>query len=309
MEVVVTLTGRQRELLRAAGERETPTASVEQLLARAPVDLPAHAVSQIAGQPALGADATIAGQGQAACVRLRRGSRLRIAQVLGGQCADVLVWGAERPGERFSASLTRARTGASPGHGDVLWSGWPHERPLLELVADSAPGHDLLHPACTPGEYAAVGVIGEPSCAAVQALGAAALGLADGDLHDPLNLWFRPSLEADGRLGWQPTPTGPEDHVELLALVDVLVVVNPCVDDVFGCSAIPGGALAVSVVGNEAVTLVGERVEVTTVALTVPAEVAALLAALPGEAARARALRRSAVEHALGAGGPPERAR
>jgi hypothetical protein len=60
-----------------------------------------------------------------------------------------------------------------------------------------------------------------------------------------LNLWLRGAVGADGALSWRSTPTRPGDHVELRALVDLLVVVNPCVDDVFGCSGLDPGPVRV----------------------------------------------------------------
>jgi hypothetical protein len=117
---------------------------------------------------------------------------------------------------------------------------------LLALIADSAPGHDLLFPSCSAREYAAAGCAPEPSCVGVQAAAAAAWGLETSDLPDPLNLWLRAELAADGSLGWQSTATRAGDHVELLALAPLLVIVNPCVDDVFGCSGLEPRPIAVT---------------------------------------------------------------
>jgi len=247
------------------------------------------------------ADAVIVVQGCAACVDLRRGERLRVRQETGGQCADILAWAASDPGERFSASLTRTRESASPTVGARLWSAWPHERPLLQIVADTAPGHDLLHPACTPGEYASAGVCGEPACVLVQAQAVEALGLESSDLPDPLNLWFRPTLSADRTVGWEPTPTAAGDHVELRALDDVLVVVNPCVDDVFGCTAEPSGAIGVTTSAgvDRPIRLVGTAIETRVLCISLDHAQSAALASQPDDEGRARAIRTAAVRYAL----------
>lgn len=305
MEVAVTFTARQLELLRAAREREAPGEPLERVVARAvdpdriDVEDEPPRIRAADSLPGRGRAPVVVVQGQAACVELRRGEHLLVQQTEGGQCADVLVWGAHDPGERFSAALTRIRESVSPGLGARLWSGWPHERPLLEISADSAPGHDLLHPACTPGEYASVGAAGEPACVLVQAEAATACGLHHVDLHDPLNLWFRPTLDASGAVGWSPTPTAPGDHVELHALEDVLVIVNPCVDDVFGCAARPRGSIAVTspTVGRTA-RLVGRPVETHALTVDLDPSAAEALAAMPDHA-RAGIVRRDAVRHAL----------
>ncbi len=305
MEVAVTFTARQLELLRAAWEREAPGEPLERVVAcavdpdRIDVEDEPPRIRAADSPPGRGRATVVVVQGQAVCIELRRGERLLVQQTEGGQCADVLVWGAHDPGERLSAALTRVREGASPGLGARLWSGWPHERPLLEVSADSAPGHDLLHPACTPGEYANVGAGGEPACALVQAEAATACGLRHVDLHDPLNLWFRPTLDVSGAVGWSPTPTVPGDHVELRALEDALVIVNPCVDDVFGCAARPGGSIAVTSPGAERTArLVGRPVETHSLIVALAQGAAEALAAVPDDA-RAGIVRRAAVRHAL----------
>lgn len=239
VEVTLHLSERQLRLLADARDRLAPELSLESFVARAiaeqeapPDAAPGRHMDAPAPQPGL------VWPGAAAALELHRGDVVRIEQVAGGQCVDLVAWSLPDPRERLSAARTRAIAGISPGTGDELWSGPPYERPLLALIADSAPGHDLLFPACSAGEYAAVGCLPEPSCVAVQAAAAAAWGLEVADLPDPLNLWLRADVSPDGSLGWHSTPTVPGDHVELVAHASLLVIVNPCVDDVFGCSGL-----------------------------------------------------------------------
>jgi uncharacterized protein YcgI (DUF1989 family) len=295
----VTFTARQVALLRAAHAREAHDETLEEYVVRASL-APPRAPSAALAAPAIptGSPAGVT-QGQSACVELRKGDRVRIEQATGGQCADVLAWGSTDRRERLSASVTRVREGASPTVGALLWSEWPFERPLLTITADSAPGHDLLHPACTPGEYERIGAPAEPACALVQAEAARACGIEDSALPDPLNLWFRPTLDGDAHIGWKPTPTRVGDHVELLALEDVLVLVNPCVDDVFGCSTVPGGALLVSCTPPDVpIRLTGMAVETCELILSLDENSTGLQRnALPHE--QAHAIRSAAVQHAL----------
>ena len=58
--------------------------------------------------------------------------------------------------------------------------------------------------------------------------------LDERDLHDPLNLWLEAGVHPDGALWWRHTPTAAGDHVELLAQVDLLAIVYPCANDIFG---------------------------------------------------------------------------
>jgi uncharacterized protein YcgI (DUF1989 family) len=247
MEVTLRLSPRQQRLLADARDRRAPGQTLASFVALAvaeddPADRPAAVVP---ARPVELVDGIVA-PGSAAALELRRGDVVRVEQLVGGQCVDLVAWSADDARERLSAARTRSIAGVSPGLGDTLWSGPPYERPLLALIGDSAPGHDLVFPACSAREYAAVGCLPEPSCVGVQTAAAAAWGLDASDLPDPLNLWLRADLAENGTLGWHSTPTSPGDHVTLLALAPLLVIVNPCVDDVFGCSGLEPRPIAVS---------------------------------------------------------------
>jgi uncharacterized protein YcgI (DUF1989 family) len=252
-------------------------------------------------------ETVVARQGEAACLQLAARDMLRIEQTTGGQCADLLAWGRGAGGERFSAAITRSREGGSPGIGASLWSAWPYERPLLEIIADTAPGHDLLHPACTPGEYTGIGAHGRPSCVDVQATAAARWEIRPDQLPDPFNLWFTATLASNGEIGWRPTETTAGDRVELRACIDCLVIVNPCVDDLFGCSTVPGGSIRVThcpvLPPTESIHVAGSPVEVASLAISPRSTEAAFLETLPDDVARANAVRRGALRYALRSAG------
>ena len=250
MDVTLRLSPRQWRLLDDAREHLEPSQDLASFVAcavaQAPRQLPRARKPQADSEVRMPAGVSVIAPGAAAALELGRGDVVRVEQVTGGQCVDLVAWSLADSRERFSASRTRAVAGVSPGLGDLLWSGPPFERPLLLIVADSAPGHDLLFPACSPAEYAGSACEAEPSCVGVQSATAAAWGLETSDLPDPFNLWLRSSVDADGALGWESTATVAGDHVELLALVPLLVVINPCVDDVFGCSGLEPGPIAVA---------------------------------------------------------------
>ena len=250
MDVTLRLSPRQWRLLDDARERLEPSQELASFVARAFAEAPQqHHLAfkpQTEGDVRAPAGASLIAAGTAAALELRGGDVVRVEQVTGGQCVDLVAWSLADSRERLSAARTRSLAGVSPGLGDVLWSGPPFQRPLLLIVADSAPGHDLLFPACSPAEYAGAGCEAEPSCVGVQSATAAPWGLETSDLPDPFNLWLRSGVDADGALGWESTATVAGDHVELLALVPLLVVINPCVDDVFGCSGLEPGPIAVS---------------------------------------------------------------
>lgn len=220
--------------------------------------------------------------GCAGVVRLAPGERLVIAQTTGCTCVDVVAWGADDPAERLSAAHSRPTCGASPTAGAVLVSGPPWERALLVIAEDTAPGHDLLFPACSPGEFAAIGSAPEPSCRALHELAATACGASPQSAPDPLNLWFRSWTDGDGALRWERTPTAPGDAVVLEAAAACRVAVNPCVSDVFGCSPFGAGSIRLAVEGRaDAVEIIGAPAPPPSAVLRValPDDLAAELAA------------------------------
>jgi uncharacterized protein YcgI (DUF1989 family) len=187
--------------------------------------------------------------GTALGVVLAPGDLLRVEQTRGGQCADLEAFAWSGPLRRFDAARTRAACGVRATTGAVLLSS-PPEVALLEIVADSAGPHDLLYPACSEAEFrAATGVAGHGSCVEIQAQAQRAWGLAPSDAHDPLNLWLPTDVSPDGRLRYWPAACRAGDFVELRALHDVLVVVNPCASDLFGAAQWELGSIRAIVSG------------------------------------------------------------
>jgi uncharacterized protein YcgI (DUF1989 family) len=183
-------------------------------------------------------------------VALREGDVLRVEQVVDGQCADLNAFALDGSGRRFDAARTRAADGLRPTTGAVLVS-TPPEVPLLRIAADTAGPHDLGFPACSAGEFAAVTAQEDHSnCVDLQRETQRHWGLAPRDVHDPLNLWLPTGVLPDGRLCWWPCAARAGDHVDLVALADVLVTVNPCASDVFGSAAWELGPIRVIVSGD-----------------------------------------------------------
>jgi uncharacterized protein len=169
-------------------------------------------------------------------VALAAGETLRIEQIVDGQCADLCAFAIGADGQRFDAARTRALHGLRPTTGTVLWS-TPPEIALLEIEADSAGPHDLSFPACSAAEFERLtGLPGHSNCVDIQRETQRHWGLDARDQHDPLNLWLPSGVGEDGTLTYWPVACRRGDFVELRALHDVLVVVNPCASDLFGSS-------------------------------------------------------------------------
>jgi uncharacterized protein YcgI (DUF1989 family) len=188
--------------------------------------------------------------GSAAAVGLAPGAVLRVEQLVEGQCVDLDAFAPAPPGQRFSAARTRMLNGLRPTTGATLWS-TPPELPLLEIVADSCPGHDLAFPPCSPFEYEQLaGVRGHPSCVELQLAARRGCGHGAAGVHDVLNLWLPSETTAEGQLRAWPVACRRGDYVELRALRDVIVVLCPCPDDLFGSSQYEPGPVRVLAGGD-----------------------------------------------------------
>jgi uncharacterized protein len=244
MIAAIRLTEAQLDLARREVARRRPgvelaeglvAIAAQQLAAERPAPRPAPAaVAPVL--PHARVDVEIS-PGEGVGVVVRSGECVRVQQVGDGQGADLVAYDAADTRIRFSAARSRLLGGTRPTVGCHLWSGAPCEAPLLTIVADSCPSHDLTFPACSRFEYEHhAGLADHANCFDVQAAVVRAWDLEPDDVPDPLNLWLPTSVDAAGRLRSEPTTASAGDHIDLLARRDVLVVVTPCPDDVFGTS-------------------------------------------------------------------------
>lgn len=163
-------------------------------------------------------------------LRLQPGHRLRIDQLRDGQGVDLRARAVD--GATFSAARTRAVHGLHPTVGASLWS-TPPEAPLLTIVTDTAPGHDLCFPPCSEREYAEhTGIGGHLGCAELHRSAAPAWPPGD----DVLNLWLPSDVSPDGRLRSWPAWCRAGDRIELIAAAELDVSLTTCPDDLFGTS-------------------------------------------------------------------------
>lgn len=160
------------------------------------------------------------------------GQRLRIEDVEGQQVGDVFAFVHGDVSEYVSAAHTRGHVNRLvPQVGEEFVT--TKRRPVLRLVEDTSPGvHDLLIAACDPERYAALGA--EPahaSCAANLRTALGALDLTTTTVPQPINIFMRIQIEPDGALRWRPAASRAGDAVTFEALLDCVVVVSACPQD------------------------------------------------------------------------------
>jgi urea carboxylase-associated protein 2 len=204
----------------------------------------AHARSQASGAPqaAVGrADAAMPagergtalwaeeiGGGNYASRRLPRGAVLRLVDVDGDACVQLLVHNASQPAERLNvADTVKVQWQAYLGAGALLLSDMG--RVLMTIIADTSERHDCLCGCSTrtanEARYGDAGAGGRhPSGRDLLALGAAKLGLTRRDVGANVNLFKSVRVDANGALRLDGARR-PGAYVDLRAEVDVLVTV------------------------------------------------------------------------------------
>ena len=174
--------------------------------------------------------------GTGKAVEVAAGELLRIEQLEGAQCVDFNCFNLHDYREFFHTGRTRTLHGINPGAGDFLWSSPPRERALMYLLADTAHCNDVVFPRCSANLYeTAYGFAEHTNCADIQAEAQREYGLTPDDVHDSFNFFMATSV-VDGLPGIHHQSSKPGDHVELLALMDVLAVPNICGADVMKTS-------------------------------------------------------------------------
>ncbi len=110
---------------------------------------------------------------------------------------------------------------------------------MLRVVADTSPGyHDLLIAACDPARYVQLGVVGwHASCSEnlVQALARRDITL--GFTPQPFNVFMRTPANPDGSISRLLAESRSGDRFEMLAEMDLTMVLSACPSELLGISA------------------------------------------------------------------------
>jgi uncharacterized protein len=185
-----------------------------------------------------------------AAVDVAAGQELAIVDVDGGQVGDFFAFNRDDPTEYLSASHTRAFTSrVFPAIGQSFMSS--SRRAMLRVVADTSPGyHDLLIAACDPARYRQLGVNGwHASCAENVGTALAARGMVATHVPQPFNVFMRTPATLDGSIVWLPAQTKAGDRFEMVAEMDLIVVLSACPSELSGINAGELSDLALEISG------------------------------------------------------------
>jgi uncharacterized protein YcgI (DUF1989 family) len=182
--------------------------------------------------------------------RLEAGQSFKVIDVEGGQCADMWVFCAEDPAEHLSAQHTRVHMAAI--YPAVGWTFVTNRRrPILKFVHDTSPGlHDCLVAACDSARYELLGAApGHASCEENLRTEQRRLGLPETYAPQPINVFAHFHVVDNHRLVLGECESAPGDAATFELLMDGIVVLSACPQDIVAFQ--PGGPtdMAVEVVG------------------------------------------------------------
>lgn len=175
--------------------------------------------------------------GTGKAIELLKGQILRIEQIDGNQCVDFNCFNLHDYKEFMHCGRTRTVHGFHPTTGSFLWSAPPRENAMLYFLADTVGRNDVLFPRCSAFLYeSAYGFHTHTNCHDIQAEAQREYGLTPDDVHDSFNFFMCTEISREGSATITRQNTKPGDHVELLALMDLLAVPNVCGADIMRTS-------------------------------------------------------------------------
>jgi uncharacterized protein len=167
--------------------------------------------------------------GEWASLRLAAGQVLRLIDLQGGACGDLMAFRAGDITEWMSNG--RSFDYASKIYlstGDVLYSN--ASRPLFTIVRDDVGRHDFLYTACSIEMYRIqYGVTGDhPNCLDNLCSALASLGVRRHQLPTPFNFFLNAAVTPEGRIVISPPLSRAGDAIWLRAEADLDVAVSAC---------------------------------------------------------------------------------
>lgn len=164
---------------------------------------------------------------------VKKGQTFRIVDVEGNQAADTLFYNARDPHERYSATDTiRAQANVYLGVGSKLLS--QDGNVMLTIVADNVGRHDTLGGACATESNTVRYALEKKTMHACRDSYVLALaehdhwGLSKRDIGHNINFFMNVPITPDGGLSFADGVSGPGKYVEMVAEMDVLVLISNC---------------------------------------------------------------------------------
>jgi urea carboxylase-associated protein 1 len=165
--------------------------------------------------------------------RVDKGQFFRIVDLEGNQAADTLFFSAADPAERYSAVDTiRAGGNVYLGLCTMLMS--TESNPMLEIVADLVGQHDTIGGACATESNTVRYALEKRTMHACRDSWLLAVAerdefkLTKRDITHNINFFMNVPVTPEGGLTFADGVSGPGKYVEMLACMDVIVLISNC---------------------------------------------------------------------------------
>lgn len=187
--------------------------------------------------------------GHGAALIARAGQVLEIVDVEGEQVADFVAFSEPSRSEWLSMAHTRSATlRLNVRVGDLLQSNW--RNPMFEVVGDDVGVHDVITSMCDTRRYEIdYGVTGHRSCRTNLTQAFEPWGIADWQIPDPFNIFQNAPIRPDRTFGNERPTSRPGDKIVLRVLIDVLVGVSACPQDLNPCNGYAPSSIHVRLEG------------------------------------------------------------
>ena len=173
-----------------------------------------------------------------AAMRMRAGQSITIVNTHGGQVVDMWAFRSDGSGEHMSMPHSVVTLGRiKPAIGSVLVSNL--RQPVLRLAADTSPGvHCMLFAACDPARYRLLGCTEyHDNCADNLQQALLPLDVPTAYVPTPLNLFMNTKFDDHKVMRVEPPEAKPGDSVTFGALVECVVALSACPQDLVPVNA------------------------------------------------------------------------
>ena len=173
----------------------------------------------------------VIGAGEPFMTEVKSGQTLRLLDLEGNQAVDTLFYSARNPRERYDVQRTlRKQNRVYLGPGSVLWSNLGN--PMLSIVADTCGRHDTLGGACAQESNTVRYALDKRYMHSCRDNFLRA-SLHDGrltkrDISANINFFMNVPVTPEGGLTFEDGISAPGKYVELLAHMDVIVLISNC---------------------------------------------------------------------------------
>ena len=168
--------------------------------------------------------------GKGVAFKVLKGQVFSLMQVEGGQVADLIAYNLHDFKERYSSTLTAAMN-QSFWVPKNLYTIHSRARVMFKVVKDTLGKHWLHGGRCCAHSYwVQHNMQGYRGCQEVLAETVAPYGLSPDDVGDVFNVFMNVDIQENAARKIRPCAAKKDDHIDLQAEMDSLVVVSVCPD-------------------------------------------------------------------------------